>query len=75
MALAVFDCVLSGVFSACRNVFTRGQSDYDTILFHSDLNVEVPFEKRLEDPMKLAGNIQKDALVLVRTFCFQVKLL
>ena len=71
----VFDCVLSGVFSACRNVFTRGQSDYYTILFHSDLNVEILLEKRLEDPVKLARYIQKDALVLVRAFCFQVKLL
>ena len=71
----VFDCVLSGVFSACRSVFTRDQSDCDTTFFDGYVKVEILFEKRLEDPMKLAWYVQKDAFVLIRVLCFQVELL
>jgi len=63
------------VFSACRNVFTRGQSNRDAIVFHCNVNVEILFEEWFEDLMKPAWYVQEDALVFIRAFCFQVKLL
>jgi hypothetical protein len=36
-----FSPIFLGVFSACRNVFTRGQSDEYTTLFHIDVGVTI----------------------------------
>jgi hypothetical protein len=72
MALAVFDRVLSGVFSACRNVFPRAQSEDNTVIFHVNLDVEILVEKWFNGLMELLGYVYGQTRVPVGAFGSQV---